>query len=63
VKKLRDRCHGNVDEQEIIRRLDSQELVQFCVRISSTGHWERSRDFARRIGFESPIVGGDKVSE
>lgn len=56
VKKLRERCHGNVDEQEISRRLDNQELSQFCVHISSTGHWERTQDFARKLGFEDRAV-------
>jgi len=56
VKKLRVRCHENVDEQEISRRLDNKELSQFCVHISSTGQWERTQDFARKLGFEDRAV-------
>lgn len=52
VKKLRERCHGNIEEEEIIRRLDSKELSQICIQISSTSHWEISQGLARKMGFE-----------
>lgn len=52
AKKLRERCHGNIEEEEIIRRLDSKELSQICIQISSTSHWEISQGLARKMGFE-----------
>ncbi|KAF9464358.1 hypothetical protein BDZ94DRAFT_1307889 [Collybia nuda] len=51
LKKLSERCHMQVDEQDIVKMLDSGELSQFCMEISSTLYQVKSEKFARRIGY------------
>ena len=57
MKKLKERCHRNIDDPEIMRRLEHNELGQFCVELISTGLRERSQDLARQMGFEGQTVG------
>jgi len=61
IRKLNGRCHGNVDEKEIIRRLNNKELGEFCIQISSTGYWEKSRDFARKMGFVDQTTASERT--
>ena len=57
VKKLKERCHRNIDDPEIKRRLEHNELSQFCVELSSTGLRESSQDLARQMGFKGQTAG------
>ncbi|KAG6916717.1 hypothetical protein DXG01_005666 [Tephrocybe rancida] len=43
------------DKEELTALLDGGHLSQICVEISSDGLWEASRDFARRLGYQSPL--------
>ncbi|GLB33994.1 hypothetical protein LshimejAT787_0108780 [Lyophyllum shimeji] len=54
VHKLVERSHGEYDEETIQTALERGDLRQLCIEISSVGHWEKSENLARKMGYKDP---------
>lgn len=52
-----ERCQEEHDVEGIISALDSGELRQLCVEISSQGHATMSKVFARGMGYKGRARG------
>jgi hypothetical protein len=50
MNKLKDRSHGEIDQRVLEQRLDSGELGEICVHITSVGHRDESMYLAIRMG-------------
>ena len=50
--KLRDRCDGNLEKEEIMRRIEEGTLEQICIEITKQPGSGGSQAFASRMGFK-----------
>jgi hypothetical protein len=50
VKKLRDRSHDGFGVEDIVEMLETKQLRQFAVEVSSSAYLQESKEFAARIG-------------
>lgn len=61
INKLCDRSKGELDEQAVEKLLDSGELSQFCVHLSSVSHAEVSQNFGREMGYRGRPARGART--